>query len=49
MAASGSYDLYEEANEKIAEMAKEETTKCLNAVLSAASNGMKNGYSRSDN
>ena len=49
MIGSGKYDLYEEANEKIAAMTKEETTKCLNAVLVPASNGMKNGYSRSDN
>ena len=30
-------------------MAKQETTKTLNKVLLAASQGMKNGYSRGDN
>ena len=49
MMKQGKYDLYEEANEKIAEMTKRETQKCLNNVLTSASNGMKNGYSRSDN
>jgi hypothetical protein len=49
MMASGKYDLFEEANDKISQMAKEETDKCLNAVLTVAGNGMKNGYSRSDN
>lgn len=49
MMESGKYDLYEEANEKIVRMTKDETTRCLNNVLKAASNGMKNGYSRSDN
>lgn len=43
------YDLYEEANEAIAKMTKEETTKCLNKVLLVASQGMKNGYNRADN
>lgn len=49
MMTSGKYDLFEEANDKISQMAKEETDKCLNAVLTVAGNGMKNGYSRSDN
>lgn len=49
MKKSKKYNLYEEANEKIAEMIKEETTKCLNKVLDVASKAMKNGYSRSDN
>lgn len=49
MMESGSYDLFEEANDKITDMLKEETTKCMNAVLLTASQGMKNGYSRSDN
>lgn len=41
--------LYLEArNEKMAAMAKEETQKVLGQVLYAASNGMKNGFARSD-
>ena len=39
----------EEANEKIANMAKKETQKTLNKVLYEVSCHMKNGYSRSDN
>ncbi|MBQ8994245.1 MAG: C69 family dipeptidase [Oscillospiraceae bacterium] len=38
-----------EANEKIAEMAKEETVSTLNKVLHEASVHMKNGYNRADN
>ena len=38
-----------EANEKLAEMAKEETINTLNKVLLVASQNMKNNYSRSDN
>ena len=38
-----------EANNQIAKMAKEETSKTLNNVLYDASLHMKNGYSRSDN
>ena len=49
MQASGKFDLYEEANDKIVKMTKDETVKCLNEVLTTASKGMKNGYSRSDN
>ena len=48
MMESGKFDLYEEANEKIASMTKEETTKCLNSVLGFASNIMRNGYNRAD-
>ena len=48
MAESGKYDLYEEANEIIVSLVKEETTKCLNQVLLNASRGMKTGYSRWD-
>ena len=48
MMESGKFDLYEEANEKIANMTKEETTKCLNSVLGFASNIMRNGYNRAD-
>ena len=49
MKKSKKYNLYEEANEKIAAMVKKETTKCLNKVLTVASKAMKNGYNRSDN
>ena len=38
----------EERNEKMAAMAQEETRKLLGQVLYAASNGMKNGFARSD-
>lgn len=38
-----------EANSKMCEIAKEETSKCLNNVLLDASKNMKNSYSRSDN
>lgn len=41
--------LLERANEALCTMAKQETTKTLNKVLLAASQGMKNGYSRGDN
>ena len=39
----------EKGNEEMARIAKKETDKCLNNVLSAASNHMKTGYSRTDN
>ena len=41
--------ILEEANNKLCEMAKRETTKALNNVLYNASIHMKNGYSRADN
>lgn len=41
--------LNEKANEEIAAMAKKETDAVLDKVLYAASNGMKNSYSLSDN
>ena len=49
MADSGDYSLSVEANEKLAEMAKEQTTATLNKVLLDASEHMRNGYSRADN
>ena len=49
MLASGDYTLSAEANEKLAKMAKEQSTQTLNKVLRAASETMKNGYNRSDN
>jgi len=39
----------EEANEKITEMVKKETSKCLNNVLLDSSMHMRNSYQRSDN
>lgn len=49
MTATGDYSLRGEANEKLCEMARKETTKVLNAVLLDASQHMKNGYNRADN
>ena len=49
MAETGDFSLSAEANEALAKMAKEETTKALNQVLRAASETMKNGYNRADN
>ena len=46
---NGSTALFEEANEKLSAMAKEETTKTLNKVLAEASAQMKNGFRLSDN
>ena len=49
MAKSKDFSLAEEANEKLAALAKKETTEVLNKVLHAASEKMKNGYKREDN
>ena len=49
LAEGGDAALLEEANKKLCDMAKEETTKTLGKVLMAASQSMKNGYSRGDN
>ncbi|MBQ1411396.1 MAG: C69 family dipeptidase [Oscillospiraceae bacterium] len=49
MLGSGDYSLSVEANEKLAKMAKEQSTKTLNKVLRVASETMKNGYNRADN
>ncbi len=49
MARTGDFSLSAEANEALAKMAKEETTKTLNKVLRAASETMRNGYNRADN
>ena len=49
MLDSGDFSLAAQANEALAKMAKEETTKVLNQVLRAASETMKNGYNRADN
>lgn len=40
--------ILEEANEKIAQETKKQTDQLLKAVLKTASNGMKNGFNRSD-
>ena len=45
---SGDASVLEEANDKLAAMAKEETTKTLNFVLFEASLHMKNGFNRAD-
>ena len=49
IAESGKTALAEEANRKLCEMAKEETTSALNKVLRTASERMKNGYNLADN
>ena len=49
MLDSGDFSLAEEANEKLAAMAREEAGKTLNAVLQSATENMKNGFSLSDN
>ena len=46
---SNNYSLIDEANEAIAEMAKEEATKALNNVLLERSKHMKCNYNRADN
>ena len=49
MKESGKYDLTEEANEKLASMLQEETTKCLNNLVRIASEHMTNCFNRQDN
>ena len=49
MLESKDYTLCTEANEKLCDMAKKETTSTLNKVLLVASEHMKNGYNRADN
>ena len=48
MIKSKSYKLLDEANEELANMAKEETTKALNNILKTVSEHMRVGYSRAD-
>ena len=48
MQKSGDYSLQEKANEMLAAMVKEETTKALNQVLKNASQHMKDGFNRAD-
>ncbi len=47
--STGDISLAEEANEKLAAMAREETVSTLNKVLRTASEKMKNGYNLADN
>ena len=49
IAETGDASLCEEANGKLAAMAKEQTDKALTAVLHESSATMKNGYNRADN
>ena len=49
MAKSKDFSLAEEANEKLADMAREQTTSTLNKVLLEAQQHMKNGYNLADN
>ena len=49
MLAGGDFSLCAEANERLAAMAKEQTTAALGKVLAVASEKMKNGYDRADN
>ena len=46
---TGNLSLLAEANEKLAAMAKEQTTKTLNKVLFTATTRMKNGFNLADN
>ena len=48
MAESGDYSLTREANEALADMAREQTTETLNMILLEASQHMKNGYNLAD-
>ena len=48
MTESGDFSLASEANEKLCEMAKEETADALTKVLHDASCHMKNGFNRAD-
>ena len=49
MTESGDFSLTAEANRKLCEMAKEQTTDALNKLLLEASTHMKNGYNLADN
>ena len=49
MISENRFDLLEEANEKLCDMAKKETQKILNRVVAISASKMKNGYNRSDN
>ncbi|MBO4838705.1 MAG: C69 family dipeptidase [Lachnospiraceae bacterium] len=49
IAETGDLALTQEANDKLAALAKKETADALNKVLQVASEKMKNGYNRADN
>ena len=49
IAKGGTAALAEEANRKLGEMAKEETTAALNKILLTASERMRNGFNLADN
>ena len=49
MLESGDFSLAAEADEKLAQMAKEQSAYTLNKVLQVSSEHMKNGYNRADN
>ena len=49
IAETGDISLAKEANEKLADMARERTTDTLNKVLLESSQDMKNSYNRADN
>ena len=49
MTESGDFSLIAEANQKLSDMAKEQTIKTLNTLLLESSKHMKNGYNRADN
>ena len=49
MTETKDFSLMEEANGKLAEMAREQTLKTLGKVLATSSEHMKNGYNRADN
>lgn len=49
MLEKGQFDLVDEANRKLSDMAKKEASSTLSKVLKEASKAMKCGYSRADN
>ena len=49
LAEGGDVSILKEANDKLSDMAKKQTTETLNRVLADASMHMKNGYNRADN
>ncbi len=49
MTEAGDFTLTAQANEKLADMARQQTTDALNKVLLTASERMKNGYNLADN
>ena len=49
IAETGNLSLAEEANRKLAQMAREETEKALNKILEISSTHMKNGFRLADN